>query len=67
MRKEASDDNKDLVDVKTFKLEKDLSETDVHGRLLCHVYVGDLFVIAELVRLGRAQEITYLEYQHLLR
>jgi micrococcal nuclease len=41
------------------RLEKDISETDKYGRLLRYVYVGDLFVNAELVKLGYAQVATY--------
>lgn len=68
MGKEASAKNKELVDGKTVRLEKDVSETDKYGRLLRYVYVGDLFVNAELVRLGYAQVATYppdVKYQDL--
>jgi len=68
MGKEASDKNKELVDGKTVKLEKDISETDKYDRLLRYVYVGDLFINAELVRLGYAQVSTYppdVKYQDL--
>lgn len=57
--KEASVKNKELVEGKMVRLEKDVSETDRYGRLLRFVYVGDLFVNAELVRLGYAQVTTY--------
>jgi micrococcal nuclease len=66
---EASTKNKELVDGKVVLLEKDVSETDQYGRLLRYVYVGDLFVNAELVRLGYAQAISYppdIKYQDLL-
>ncbi|MBM3156912.1 MAG: thermonuclease family protein, partial [Chloroflexi bacterium] len=56
---EASNKNKEFVSGKTVRLEKDVSETDRYGRLLRYVYVGDLFVNAELVRLGFAQVATY--------
>lgn len=56
---EASNKNKELVSGKTIRLEKDVSETDRYGRLLRYVYVGDLFVNAELVKLGYAQVATY--------
>ena len=68
MGKEASEANKQLVDGKTVNLEKDVSETDQYGRLLRYVYVGDVFVNAELVRLGFAQVSTYppdVKYQSL--
>lgn len=57
--REASALNKQLVEGKNVRLEKDISETDKYGRLLRYVYVGDLFVNAELVRLGFAQVVTY--------
>jgi len=66
--KEASDKNKELVSGKTARLDKDVSETDKYGRLLRYVYVGDLFINAELVRLGYAQVATYppdVKYQDL--
>jgi micrococcal nuclease len=56
---EASNKNKALVEGKTVCLEKDVSETDMYGRLLRYVWVGDMMVNAELVRLGYAQVSTY--------
>ncbi len=56
---EASKKNTELVAGKTVRLEKDVSETDKYGRLLRYVYVGNLFINAELVRLGYAQVSTY--------
>ncbi|MDD5590516.1 MAG: thermonuclease family protein [Dehalococcoidales bacterium] len=56
---EAAIKNKELVEGKTVALEKDVSETDKYGRLLRYVYVNDLFVNGEMVRLGYAQAITY--------
>ena len=56
--KEASNKNKELVEGKVVALEKDVSEIDQYGRLLRYVYVADLFVNAELVRLGYAQVST---------
>ncbi|HEX9897196.1 MAG TPA: thermonuclease family protein [Dehalococcoidales bacterium] len=55
----ATQKNRDLVEGKVVRLEKDVSETDKYGRLLRYVYVGSLFVNAEMVRLGYAQVITY--------
>lgn len=66
--REAAAKNKELVDGKVVRLERDVSETDRYGRLLRYVYVGDLFVNAELVRLGYAQAVTYppdVKYQEL--
>lgn len=56
---EATNKNSELVGGKTVKLERDVSETDKYGRLLRYVYVGDLFVNAELARSGYARAITY--------
>jgi micrococcal nuclease len=66
--KEASDMNKQLVEGKIVRLEKDISETDRYDRLLRYVYVDDMFVNAELVRRGYAQVTTYppdVKYQDL--
>ena len=66
--KEASEKNRELVEGKTVGLEKDVSETDKYGRLLRYVWVDDVMVNAELVRLGYAQVSTYppdVKYQDL--
>ena len=54
----ATQANATLVANKTIRLEKDVSETDKYGRLLRYVYVGDLFVNAQLVAEGFAQILT---------
>ena len=51
--------NRQLVEEKTVRLEKDISETDRYGRLLRYVYVGDILVNAELVRQGLAWAKAY--------
>ncbi len=56
---EATRYNRQLVEGKTVRLEKDISETDKYGRLLRYVYVDDIFVNAELVRQGLAWSIAY--------
>ena len=56
---EATVKNSELVLGKVVRMEKDVSETDVYGRLLRYIYVGDIFVNAELVRLGYAREAYY--------
>jgi hypothetical protein len=48
-----------MVAGQTVTLVKDVSETDRYGRLLRYVFVGDLFVNAELVRQGYATVATY--------
>jgi micrococcal nuclease len=67
--KEASDFNRSLVEGKTVRLEKDVSEVDKYGRLLRYVYAGDVFVNAELVRVGLATAWPYppdTKYQQIL-
>ena len=59
MGPEASEANRALVDGKTVYLERDESDTDPYGRWLRYVYVGDVFVNAELVRLGLAEARRY--------
>ena len=66
--KEASNKNKDLVEGKRVRLEKDVSETDKYGRLLRYVYSGNIFVNELLVREGYAFSSTYppdVKYQDL--
>lgn len=67
---EAYQKNKELVEGKTVKLEKDVSETDRYGRLLRYVYVDDMFVSFTLVRLGYAYATSYppdVRYQDQLK
>lgn len=56
---EASAANAALVEGKTVRLVRDVSETDRYGRLLRYVYAGDVFVNAELVRQGYAYASAY--------
>ncbi|MBI4319966.1 MAG: thermonuclease family protein [Chloroflexi bacterium] len=68
--KEASAKNKELVEGRTVRLEKDVSETDRYGRLLRYVYVGEAMINAELLRLGYAQASAYppdVKYQDRFR
>lgn len=57
--RQATDANAALVNGKTVTLVKDVSETDVYGRLLRYVYVGNEFVNADLVRGGWAESVEY--------
>ena len=57
--KEASGKNKELVEGKLVWLEKDITDKDKYGRLLCYVWVDDLFVNDYLVRQGYAYVYTY--------
>jgi len=53
--KEASKYNKRLVFMKKVRLEFDHNKKDPQGRLLAYVFVKNLFVNAELVKLGYAR------------
>lgn len=57
--KAASERNKKLVDGRTVRLEKDISETDRYGRLLRYVYVDDVLINLSLVEEGYAYAYTY--------
>ena len=59
LAQEATRYNRQLLEEKTIRLEKDVSETDKYGRLLRYVYVDDIFVNAELVRQGLAWAKAY--------
>jgi endonuclease YncB( thermonuclease family) len=48
-----------LVEGKTVRLVKDVSEADVYGRLLRYVYVNGTFVNAALVQQGFAEVVSY--------
>lgn len=56
---EASAKNKELVEGKTVRLEKDVSETDHYGRRLYYVFVGDTMVNLLLVKEGYAHAATF--------
>lgn len=56
---EAWQANRELVEGKMVRLEKDVSEVDKYGRLLRYVYVDDIFVNAELVKQGLAYAQAY--------
>jgi len=66
---EAWQANRQLVEGKEVRLERDVSETDKYDRLLRYVYVDDIFVNAELVRQGLARVKAYppdIKYQDYL-
>ena len=56
---EAWEVNRRLVEGKEVRLEQGVTEKDKYGRLLRYVYVGDVFVNAELVRQGLAEAKAY--------
>jgi len=66
---EAWQANRQLVEGKEVRLERDISETDRYGRLLRYVWVDDVMVNAELVKQGLALAKAYppdTKYQDLL-
>ncbi|MBI4304243.1 MAG: thermonuclease family protein [Chloroflexi bacterium] len=68
LAQEAARVNGQLLEGKSLRLEKDISEKDPYGRLLRYVYADDVFINAELIRLGYAQVTTFLpdvKYQSL--
>ena len=68
--REASNKNKELVEGKFIKLEKDVSETDKYGRLLRYVFIDGFFVNQYLVKEGYAYSSSYppdVKYQQQLR
>lgn len=63
---EASNKNKELVEGKTVRLEKDVTDRDKYNRLLRYVWVGDTFINLELVKQGFAYSYSYppdIKYQ----
>jgi micrococcal nuclease len=63
---EASNKNKELVEGKMVRLEKDITDRDKYNRLLRYVYVGDTFINLELVKQGFAYSYSYppdIKYQ----
>ena len=62
--------NAQLLAGKKVRLEKDITDKDKYGRLLRYVYVGDIFVNAEMVRQGCAWAMVYppdIKYHGLFR
>jgi micrococcal nuclease len=65
----ATEANRQLVEGKVVRLEKDVSETDRYGRLLRYVWVDGTMVNRELVQRGLAEAKAYppdTRYQPLL-
>lgn len=56
---EAALKNRELVEGKSVRLEKDVSETDRYGRFLRYVYVGDILINDYLIRQGYAYAVAY--------
>lgn len=67
---QASAKNKELVEGKTIKIEKDISETDKYGRLLRYVYVDNKMINEQLVAEGYAYATAYppdIKYQQIFK
>lgn len=56
---EASKKNKELVEGRAVRLEKDITDRDEYNRLLRYVFMGDTFINLELVRQGFAHSYSY--------
>ena len=56
---EATSINRSLVEGKEIIMQRDVTDRDSFGRLLRYVYVGDLFINGEMVRLGMARSVEY--------
>jgi micrococcal nuclease len=62
--------NKELVEGRAVRLEKDVSETDKYGRLLRYIWIDDMMVNELLVREGYAHASAYppdVKYQELFQ
>lgn len=57
--REAMEENGRLVEGKTVRLARDVSETDRYGRILRYVFVDDVFINEALVRQGFANVATF--------
>jgi len=67
---ESTERNRELVEGKRVRLEKDVSETDRYGRILRYVYLGDTFVNEVLVKEGYATAFPYppdVKYREVFR
>ena len=51
--------NRELVEGKKVRLERDVSEADKYGRLLRYIWVDDIMVNAELVKRGLTRAKAY--------
>ena len=56
---EASKKNKEMIEGKMARLEKDITDRDKYNRLLRYVWVGDTLVNLELVKQGFAHSYSY--------
>lgn len=56
---EAKNKLKELIEGKEITLEKDITDRDQYDRLLRYIWLGDILVNLEMVRLGYANSYTY--------
>ena len=56
---EAKNKLKELIEGKEVKLEKDITDKDRYDRLLRYIWLGDVLINLEMVRLGYANSYTY--------
>lgn len=66
---EAMEANRSLVEGKTVLLGRDVTDSDMYGRLLRYVQVGDIFVSGELAAQGYARADFYppdVQFAHLI-
>lgn len=56
---EATDRLRELIGGKVVRLEKDHSEVDRYGRLLRHVYIGDMWINKKMIDEGYARFVTF--------
>ncbi|MEA3273131.1 MAG: thermonuclease family protein [Patescibacteria group bacterium] len=67
---EATKKNRELIEGKKVRLEKDISEVDKYQRLLRYVYLEDIFVNDYLIRNGYASAVSFppdIKYQEQFR
>lgn len=67
---EASRKNKELVEGKSVRLEKDITDKDKYNRLLRYVWIDDILINLELVKQGFAHSYSYppdIKYQDRFR
>lgn len=55
----AKDKLKELIEGKNVMLEKDITDRDQYGRLLRYIWLGDILINLEMVKLGYANSYSY--------
>lgn len=57
--KEASAYLRDMIEGKTVRLERDVTDRDRYARLLRYAYLGDIFINEKIVREGYGESVAY--------